>query len=62
MQLDHHPAQRPQRHNAAWRAAACWRREHKRDQRRARGREPKDQSRKPHQYFLRGPAGGGPKR
>jgi len=26
----------------------------KRDQRTAKGREPKDQSRKPHQYFLRG--------
>ena len=29
-------------------------REPKRDQRRAKGKEPKDQSRKPHQHFLRG--------
>ena len=48
------PPQRPQRHNAARRTAASCHREPKRDQRRAKGREPKDQSRKPHQYFLRG--------
>ena len=30
----------------------------KRDQRRAKGREPKDQSRKPHQCFLRGSMSG----
>ena len=40
--------------NAARRTAASCHREPKRDQRRAKGREPEDQSRKPHQYFLRG--------
>jgi len=48
------PPQRPQRHNAARRTAASCHREPKRDQRRDKGREPEDQSRKPHQYFLRG--------
>ena len=39
---------------AARRTAACWHEEPKRDQRRAKGKEPKDQSRKPHQHSLRG--------
>ena len=34
---------------AARRTAACWHKEPKRDQRRAKRREPKDQPRKPHQ-------------
>jgi hypothetical protein len=50
------PPQRPQRHNAARRTAACWHKEPKRDQRRrrAKAREPKGQTRKTHHYFLRG--------
>jgi len=41
---------------AARRTAACWHKESKRDQRRAKRREPKDQdqSRKPHQLLFRG--------